>query len=229
MLITPDKLARDVASEISDGLASLSVSQLGEDLFINRFFQKSQPGFYLDIGAFHPKRYSNTYLLRKYMGWKGIHVDANPAIIAEFNKSVPDGINVNAAVDDQEQDVELVIYRGAAHSTIDPQRKEINSAIEVRSTMMMRTRTVESILDEFLPAGTSVDFVNIDVEGRDLQALRSLNIARFRPRLVCVEDHDFISSLNGGRPSPIFSFMKEHGYAFASHTVVSSFYTPSKR
>ena len=40
-------------------------SQFGEDLFIDDFFQNQKEGKYVDLGAFHPMRLSNTFLLHK--------------------------------------------------------------------------------------------------------------------------------------------------------------------
>ena len=37
-------------------------SQCGEDIFIKKFFQDCPKGKYLDIGAFNPIKYNNTYL-----------------------------------------------------------------------------------------------------------------------------------------------------------------------
>ena len=51
-----------------------SYSQEGEDMVLKRIFDKQTKGFYIDVGAHHPKRFSNTYNF--YLkGWKGINID----------------------------------------------------------------------------------------------------------------------------------------------------------
>jgi Methyltransferase FkbM domain len=49
-------------------------------------------------------------------------------------------------------------------------------------------RTLDSILAE---AGTphGFDFLSIDVEGHEIEVLRGFDIARWRPRLILLEDH----------------------------------------
>ena len=49
----------------------------GEDLILHRLFDRTyRNGFYVDLGAYHPFRFSNTaYFYLK--GWNGINVDAN--------------------------------------------------------------------------------------------------------------------------------------------------------
>jgi hypothetical protein len=41
----------------------LCYAQDGEDLILDRLLEGQQSGFYVDIGAHHPLRFSNTYLL----------------------------------------------------------------------------------------------------------------------------------------------------------------------
>ena len=45
--------------------AMKSYSQEGEDMILRRIFVNSNSGFYVDVGAFHPTRFSNTYLFYK--------------------------------------------------------------------------------------------------------------------------------------------------------------------
>ena len=61
-----------------------SFSQFGEDIFINEFFKDKQIGKYVDLGAFHPMRLNNTYLLYK-KGWSGTNIDLNQTSIDMFN------------------------------------------------------------------------------------------------------------------------------------------------
>lgn len=224
MIINGHANSPEFIKDISDGLASVSFSQLGEDCYITKFFAKRDPGFYVDVGCFHPRRYSNTYLLRQYMGWRGINIDANPDVIKEFDKDPGNNINVHAAVDEVEREVELVIYKGAAHSTIDDERKKVNESLDIRYKLTVQTQTLEKLIDKNVDKSQKIDFVDIDVEGVDLQVLRSLNINRFKPSLICVEDHEFLRSINNSKPSEIFEYMRSQGYKLASQFQVSSFY-----
>ncbi len=61
-----------------DSYYQKSWSQEGEDLILYRFFDGKQNGFYVDVGAHHPFRFSNTYRFYR-MGWHGINIDASPS------------------------------------------------------------------------------------------------------------------------------------------------------
>ena len=56
---------------------SKSYSQEGEDLILSRYFDGQREGFFIDVGAFHPIRFSNTYLFYR-LGWSGINIEARP-------------------------------------------------------------------------------------------------------------------------------------------------------
>ena len=50
-------------------------SQFGEDKILNELISKDFiNGFYVDVGCFHPKKHSNTYMLFK-RGWYGVNID----------------------------------------------------------------------------------------------------------------------------------------------------------
>ncbi|MDD3051752.1 MAG: SAM-dependent methyltransferase, partial [Candidatus Cloacimonetes bacterium] len=52
------------------GYTNKSYSQEGEDIILNRIFENQNRGFYVDVGANPPKRFSHTYLIYK-KGWTG--------------------------------------------------------------------------------------------------------------------------------------------------------------
>jgi hypothetical protein len=54
-----------------DQSSNYSYAQEGEDRILMRYFDGRKKGFYLDVGAHHPRLYSNTYLFYN-KGWNGI-------------------------------------------------------------------------------------------------------------------------------------------------------------
>ena len=64
--------------DLRKGNILLSYSQQAEDLSIQRYFgEEKMNGFFVDVGAFDPIKYSNTYLFYK-KGWRGINIEPNP-------------------------------------------------------------------------------------------------------------------------------------------------------
>ena len=60
-------------------------SQAGQDKFVLDSLNYKTDGFYLEIGAYHSKNISNTYVLEKNYGWSGVSFDIVPEYVNEFN------------------------------------------------------------------------------------------------------------------------------------------------
>jgi len=88
---------------------------------------------------------------------------------------------------------------------------------------VIRTHNIKSApasyFFEMLPANNYV-FLNVDVEGVDLQVLKSLDFRQNRPDLICVEEWGLTEE---GR-SPIREFLMNFGYEFVNRTGLSNFY-----
>lgn len=80
-----------------DGYKKWHYSQEGEDVILARMFEHQSSGFYVDIGAHHPRRFSNTRLLAE-KGWRGINVDPLPGVMKLFRKDRPADINLEIAI-----------------------------------------------------------------------------------------------------------------------------------
>jgi hypothetical protein len=74
---------------------------------------------------------------------------------------------------------------------------------------------LREILDEYLPVRQKVDFMNVDVEGKDLEVLESNDWVKYRPTLVVVED-------NAPKPeaSAIVAKMDSWGYGVCVQNVI---------
>ena len=73
------------------------LGEFGEDIFIRRFFKKSNEGFYVDVGCYHPIKGSLTYYLFQ-SGWKGLNIDLSKVSVDLFKVARPNDHNINAAV-----------------------------------------------------------------------------------------------------------------------------------
>jgi hypothetical protein len=100
-----------------------SWSQEGEDLIIHRFFERKNDGFYIDIGAHHPFRFSNTYKLFK-KGWRGLNIDADDSAIDLFNQFRPNDINIYIGVAANKGELDFYKFHEIALNTFDKERSE---------------------------------------------------------------------------------------------------------
>ncbi len=201
-----------------------SYSQQGEDLILRILFSHLETGFYVDVGAFQPKRFSNTYYFYK-RGWRGINIDATPGAVSAFNRQRPRDINVEAAVAGDRREMTFFMFDQQEVNTLSPahaRRESSDFGRPMASTTTVRTRTLGEILDHHLPAGQEVDFLSVDVEGYDLEVLESSKWEKHRPKVVLCEDLALDNLENAGK-SDIYRLLRGKGYALFSkcfHTLI---------
>lgn len=169
--------------------ASINYSQTGEDAVIRSLLDETRPGFYVDVGCHDPIRSSNTMSLYLH-GWHGINIDANPRLIERFKRVRRRDVAVCSAISDEERDLVFHEFEDELVSTLSGEvLEEWEGKWKKRGERSVRPRTLGSILRDNLPPGTEIDLLSVDVEGHDLNVLRSVDLDVFRPKLIVVEMH----------------------------------------
>ena len=82
-------------------------------------------------------------------------------------------------------------------------------------TSFVQADTLNSVLGKSKLKNKKIDFLNLDIEGNEINALKSLNFKKYSPKLICVEIHNYSSSaskINTLKSNPIYSFLKRKGY-----------------
>jgi FkbM family methyltransferase len=173
--------------------STLSFSQEGEDIILDKIFQdinkgSDYKGFFVDIGAHHPLRFSNTYKFYQN-GWRGINVDPLPGIKKAFDKVRSRDINLELGISSVNSYLNYYMFRESAFNTFDLKTMEIVSQnhSELIEVKKIKTSSLGTILDQHLPKNQSVDFFSIDVEGLDFEVLSSNNWDRYTPKVIVVE------------------------------------------
>jgi FkbM family methyltransferase len=176
--------------DVLDKHAIKSYSQEGEDMVLRRLFEDRQTGFYVDVGAHHPKRFSNTYFFYK-RGWSGINIDAMPGSMERFRKTRSRDINVETAVGSGDRELIYHIFEDQAFNSLSSELASARDRSRVGCTvvarMTMQTVSLAQVLAEHLPGARRIDFMSVDVEGMDLEVLQSNDWSKYRPDVVLVE------------------------------------------
>lgn len=203
-----------------DGYALKSYSQEGEDMILRRLFEKQQTGFYVDVGAHHPKRFSNTYFFYK-KGWNGINIDAMPDSMKSFERIRPRDINIEKPVSDKKQVLTYYAFNEPAlngfSKELPDERKNANNNYHIIFEKDIETSTLTEILDNNLPQNQEIDFLSIDVEGLDFMVLKSNNFEKYKPKVILIEILG--SSLSDIENNEISKYLKEYDYSIYAKAV----------
>ena len=180
-------------------------SQFGEDKKIIKLFDKDKKGIYVDVGCFHPIRQNNTYLMHR-LGWSGINIDLNPLSIELFNIARPKDINICAAVSNK---------RGVRNLFFDHQLSSLNTISKNHTLFIKKIFGTRNLIKKKIKTTTltnllkrrkikRVDFMNIDIEGHELEVLKTLNFNYFHIKVICIE---ILMNKN-----KIFKILKKNNY-----------------
>jgi len=194
-------------------LADAYYGQEGEDAVLNAFLQdhSSGKGFFVDIGAHHPVRFSNSWRFYQ-QGWRGINIDPTPGSMAIFEDLRSEDINLELAVSVKEGKRKFFCYNEPALNGIDNDR-----TVELREThyrleavVDVPTRPLAGILNEAAHLFLHPNFISIDVEGHEMEVLMSNNWDLFTFDFVLVEQR--IDDLTRIGQSEIYKYLLSLNY-----------------
>jgi FkbM family methyltransferase len=160
-------------------------SQGVEEWLIRDYFKDRTGGVFLDVGANHYRDHSTTYYLEHHLGWSGIAVEAQVEFAEDYARFRPRTRFVAMFAGDADGGtVEFYIPQQPRGLNASAHRENAPGPVETRA---IATTTLTTVLDR---AGIArLDFLSMDIEDSEPAALRGFDIGRFRPALVCIEDH----------------------------------------
>lgn len=168
---------------------NISYAQSGEDLILKNIFENRKNGFYVEIGAFHPFIISNTNLFYKDLNWKGINIDPNPFAIEKFNQHRPNDINLNIAIANTNS--KLKYYYVDDTNSMNSMSEEflLNRGINPENIKNVDVSCfpLKDVLDKYLSKNQKIDLFNIDVEGLEIEVLKSNDWEKYKPEVIIME------------------------------------------
>jgi FkbM family methyltransferase len=220
-----NKAINFLSHRLPDGrFRQIAYAQEAEDIFLMRRLGQQQTGFFVDIGAHHPFRFSNTFAFYK-RGWRGINLDADPLSIQAFEQYRPDDINLNLAIGEASEGLIFYRFNEPALNTFSPtlaaQRAQI-PLYKIIEEVKIPMQPLAPILNIHMPPNTQIDFMTIDVEGWDLAVLKTNDWEKFRPRYLVVES--LIADLTDLTSCPIYQFLATRNYKIESKLDNSALY-----
>lgn len=157
-----------------------SYSQLGQDLWVTRAIAPGKRnGYYVDVGAADGEAISNTKLLDD-LGWKGICIDPFPTNMGKRSCQV-----VRQPVFSESG--KRVQFRAAGNlGGIEKDLDRYKDKVSQTPLVEFVTATLDEILAK-AHAPNYIDYMSLDVEGAELDALRGLSLDRYQIGSLTIE------------------------------------------
>lgn len=206
MLYTAAREARDIFSYLK-GARRGSFSQHGEDAFFQEKFRYKTDGFYVDIGASHPFRLSNTFLLYK-KGWRGVTVEPIPLLGHLHSRWRCEDTLVQMAIGPTPGKLRFFEMFPSVLSTLDAKTAE--TLVSENKAQLLRcldidVMTLSQLFSDYV--GTrDVDLLSIDIEGLDAEIITTFDLNVIRPKVICIEANNTVYRNN------ILTYLHRHRY-----------------
>ena len=179
----------------------ISYSQSGEDLILSKYlkYKNIVKGKYLDIGAFHPRWASNTYILHK-KGFSGFCVDLDEKRLRWFRFARGKKVKTICGAVSNSNDEFIEVYkfkRKSPFSLIDTTSLEHAEYFSAKGNSKYEKIKVKNfhINDIFYKVG-KINVLNIDIEGKDFEVIKSSNLEIIDPEIILIEDNSGYFPLN---------------------------------
>lgn len=174
-------------------------SQIGQDkYYIENISNNKKNGIFLDIGANDGIYESNTATLEFDYGWSGVCVEANPYLIDQLKLSRPNSKVINCAAWRESGTLELEI----SHTNCNSIRGDLLSRIKHltinqnyfqnhfdKDTEIIEvvSKTITEIVTESLTSPYHIDYMSLDIEGAELEALQGINFSLINIDFMSIE------------------------------------------
>lgn|SRR5574343_246702 len=187
-------------------------SQIGQDKFVDEFFNKKQNGVFIDIGAHDGVSHSNSYFFENFRNWTGICIEPGPNEFKSLSNSRR-SININACISDYDGESEFTYIEGYANmlsglsedyndrhkSRIDNETNQYGGNV---TKIKMTVNKLQTVLDKYNIH--EIDYCSIDTEGSEFNIIKSIDFSRTKIRIFSIE--------NNYNSEEIKNFLEERGY-----------------
>jgi FkbM family methyltransferase len=185
-----------------------------EQALVREFFAGARAGFFVEVGANRPRQESQTWHLEQ-IGWTGVLIEPQPNLAEELRRVRSAQVFAFACSSPQNAGRNMRLHVAGALSALD--RERMAPGAEPERVIEVPVRTLDDILTE-ARAPVAFDLLSIDVEGHELEVLGGFDLARWRPRLVLLEDH--VGNLEKHR------FLRAAGYRLIRRCENNGWYVP---
>ena len=179
---------------------------------------------YLDIGAHHPTKLSNTYFFYQ-KGARGVCVEPDPELHRQIKEKRKKDICLNVGVGSQNIEADFYLMSSNTLNTfskVEAERYQIDGKYSVVKKIVVPIIEVNKLIEEYFDGYPN--FVSLDVEGLDYEILNSFDFQRFRPEVFCIETLTFTVDNSERKISETIDLMKKNNYMVYGDTYINTIF-----
>lgn len=205
----------------------LTHSQAGEDMVLSFLFNTkgiSQPS-YIDIGANLPDESNNTYLFYK-KGGNGVCIEPDPISFIKLKNKRKRDVCLNDAIGlESEGEIDFYIFSDSQLNTLSKEEAEYRASFgnfKIEKIIKINQRKLNDLIPIYF--STYPDLVSLDVEGIDLDVLKSIDFEKFPIPVFCVETVGYSENHIKEKDHNLIDFMLSKGYFVYGDTYINTIF-----
>lgn len=192
---------------INNDLLYKSRAQLRQDIFVLHELNFKRNGYFVEFGATNGVYLSNTYLLEKEFGWKGIL--AEPAICwhDELKNNRNAHVETKCVWGNSGSIVSFNQASEAEFSTVDclPSSGDNSESKDIHLTYNIETISLNDLLAKY-DAPRNIDYLSVDTEGSEFEILSNLDFSKYTFKVITCE-HNYSAARD-----KIYDLLTANGY-----------------
>ncbi|KAL7548211.1 hypothetical protein ACHAWF_011505 [Thalassiosira exigua] len=202
-------------------------SQQREDNILMEWFATLCGGTYVELGALDGILYSNTYVFNTVLKWKGVLIELMPHHYESLSKNRAMEIaTVHSGVCSYPRKLHFFGRRPATGGIYEFTTPEFRKkwwddvAVDHPSVKEIDCDALDALLRKYAPENDYFDFLSLDVEGSELEALMSIDFDRVGFGIIFAEaeEHNHLKNL------AVRQFMASRGYSFLQESAGSQWF-----
>lgn len=204
-----------------------SFSQAGEDVVLRFLFddKKIKTISYLDIGTNIPDRGNNTFLFYE-SGCRGVCVEADSSLIDSIKRIRPLDNVINAGVSiGEEKEADFYIFSIPSINTFDKAEADTRSksgSYHVKEVVKVPLIQINELIKNNFSSYPTL--LSLDIEGLDLDVLKSLDFDKYPIPVICVETCMYSESHIRPKDKSIQDFMASKDYEVYADTYINTIF-----
>ena len=165
-------------------------SQVGQSIFVDSLLQGKRNGIFVECGALDGEAFSNTLYLESKRHWTGLLIEANQKAFKELLKKGRNAYSINACVSTSNSTGVMKfapawLLGGLVGTMDDTHLRAIGPPMGRAPEQLVQCFPMYSMM---VAAGLHhVDFISLDIEGAELEVLRTLPFDKIRIEVIAVE------------------------------------------
>lgn len=208
----------------------VSYSQCGEDIIVDFIFMwlGRKNITYLDVGTNDPVKLNNTYFFYKKK-CRGVLVEPDPRLFRKIKKMRSKDICLNAGMGvGAGNDITFFLMQPDTLSTSSPEKAKeyIKLGVNLKSEFKVPLININAVIETHFGSSTP-DYLSVDVEGLDFEIIKSLDLLKHRPIVICAETLTYTNNNTEMKIPEISQYLCCNGYFIYADTYINTIFVDS--